>query len=77
MSLPPDAGSVAATQGVPWRKPRRSINGGNCVEAATDSNGVMIRDSTNRGAGMIRCSSQAWRIFVDRARNGDFDVTAN
>lgn len=77
MSLPPDAGSVAATQRVPWRKPRRSINGGNCVEVAADSNGVMVRDSTNRGAAMIRCSSEAWRVFLDRTRNGDFDAVAS
>ena len=76
MSIHPDAGSVAAQRGVPWRKPRRSMNGGNCVEAAADLTGVMIRDSANRGAATIRCSSQAWCTFLDRARNGDFDVTA-
>jgi hypothetical protein len=76
MSLHPDVGSVAAQQGLPWRKPRRSINAGNCVEATVDSNGVIIRDSANRAAVTIRYSRQAWLIFLDRARNGNFDVTA-
>lgn len=76
MSIHPDVGSMAAQQSLPWRKSRRSINAGNCVEAAADSNGVMVRDSTNRAAATIRYSSQAWRIFLDRAGNGDFDVTA-
>lgn len=76
MSSHPDVGSAAAQQNLSWRKPRRSLNGGNCVEAATDSKGVMIRDSANRGGAMIHCPAQAWRIFLDRTRNGDFGVTA-
>jgi uncharacterized protein DUF397 len=52
------------------------MNNGNCVEVAVDLNQVVIRDSANRLASTVRCSTQAWRAFLDRASRGEYDVGA-
>jgi Domain of unknown function (DUF397) len=50
-----------------WRKSTYSdANGGDCVELAGDSRLVMIRDTTNRGAGTLTFTADTWRAFLDR-----------
>jgi hypothetical protein len=49
----------------PWRTSSFSGGGNQCVEVAGLLNGgVGIRDSKNRGAGMIRVSAAAWTAFM-------------
>jgi hypothetical protein len=51
-----------------WRKSTYSdANGGSCVEVAS-GNGVMIRDTTNRGGLTLEFPAEAWAAFVLRLR---------
>lgn len=48
-----------------WRKSSYSdANGGNCVELASDSGTVLVRDTTNRGGETLTFTSDAWRAFL-------------
>jgi Domain of unknown function (DUF397) len=48
-----------------WRKSSYSNdNGGNCVEAATGTGVVLVRDTTNRAAATLAFTPQAWTQFT-------------
>lgn len=51
-----------------WRKSRRSVGQGNCVEAAPGDR-VAVRDSKNPQGGQLRVSPTAWAEFARRVRN--------
>jgi hypothetical protein len=52
-----------------WRKSSFSnANGGACVETASDSGEILVRDTTNRDAGMLSFSTEAWQEFVTSLR---------
>jgi len=57
-----------------WRKARRSIGNGDCVEVAPASSGVFVRDSKNPGAAILGYPATAWRSFLLSAQQGRFDV---
>ena len=57
MSMDPNVGSVAT-----WRKSRRSVTNGNCVEIAADSDSIFVRDSASRTEATIRYSSHAGEL---------------
>jgi hypothetical protein len=69
MPMDPDAQGETA-----WRKSRRSMNNGACVEAATGSNAIVVRDSANQAGPMLWYSSRTWRTFLTQAKMGKFDV---
>jgi hypothetical protein len=47
-----------------WRKSSYSgSNGGQCVEVAT-TEGVMIRDTTNRNGTTLSIPADAWQMFT-------------
>ncbi|HEY1622559.1 MAG TPA: DUF397 domain-containing protein [Streptosporangiaceae bacterium] len=49
----------------PWRTSSFSGGGNQCVEVADLLNGdVAVRDSKNRGTGMIRVNATAWTAFM-------------
>lgn len=49
-----------------WRKSTYSEgNGGSCVEAASDSGVIMVRDTTNRTGVTLSVPAAAWRRFTD------------
>ncbi len=58
------------TLSAPWRKSSYSTNGGqNCVEAASDSGAVLIRDTTDRAHGpVLRFPPRAFAAFTTRLR---------
>lgn len=55
-----------------WRKSRKSANGGNCVEVATNLPGtVAIRDSKNTAGPALTTSGQAWSDFIQGIKHGE------
>jgi hypothetical protein len=56
-----------------WRKARRSVNNGACVEVAPISRQILIRDSTDRNGPVMRYSGRSWCIFVGDIKTGRFD----
>lgn len=52
-----------------WRKSSFSNdNGGGCVETASGKGLILVRDTTNRGSGMLAFSAQAWERFTASLR---------
>jgi len=49
-----------------WRKSTYSDgNGGECVELASDSGVILVRDTTNRIGATLSVPAAAWRRFTD------------
>jgi uncharacterized protein DUF397 len=57
-----------------WRKSRRSIGNGACVEIASASGAVAVRDSTDRVGPVLHYSAHSWQAFIVDAKIGTFDV---
>jgi hypothetical protein len=48
-----------------WRKSSYSSNGGaDCVEAATASGVILVRDTTRRDGGTLEFNAEAWAKFT-------------
>jgi len=45
-----------------------SQSGGNCVEAGTDAQGVLVRDTADRQGAMLVISPAAWARFTTSLR---------
>jgi hypothetical protein len=56
-----------------WRKARRSVNNGACVELAPASRQILVRDSTDRNGPVMRYSGRSWCTFVGDIKMGRFD----
>lgn len=57
-----------------WRKSRRSgANGGSCVELATFSKGVGVRNSKNPTGGVLHLGPAVWHAFVTDIKHGRYD----
>jgi len=61
--------------GAAWRKALRSIANGACVEVASASGSIIVRDSVNRSGLVIRYSTETWQAFLAHAKTGTFDVS--
>jgi hypothetical protein len=46
---------------------------GDCLEAASTEDGIVVRDSKNRTGPTLNYSFGVWRTFVGEARLGNFD----
>ena len=52
-----------------WRKSTYSdSNGGQCVEAASDSGVILVRDTARPDAGTLDFTAAAWQEFMDSFR---------
>lgn len=52
-----------------WRKSSYSGgNGGSCVETASGSGAVLVRDTANRDGGTLSFSAGAWTAFLGTLR---------
>jgi len=48
-----------------WRKSSYSGNGGaNCVETASRSGVILVRDTTDRDGGTLAFTAEAWAAFA-------------
>jgi hypothetical protein len=47
-----------------WRKSSFSGQNGSCVETASNSGAVLVRDTTNRDGGTLSFTADAWRAFL-------------
>jgi hypothetical protein len=57
------------TLSAPWRKSSYSANGGqDCVEAASASGAVLVRDTTDRDGATLSFPATAWRSFANSLR---------
>jgi hypothetical protein len=56
-----------------WRKARRSVGNGACVEVAPAGGHVLVRDSQDRNGPLIGYPERSWNAFVARAKAGGFD----
>ena len=56
-----------------WRKARRSMANGNCVEVVPVTGTIAVRDSQNPGGDVLTYSAASWRAFTSALRDGRFD----
>jgi hypothetical protein len=54
--------------GLRWRKARRSVSDGACVEVASAAGQVVVRDSKNPGSSWLHYPAQTWREYTAGAR---------
>ncbi len=59
---------------VSWRKSRRSIAHGACVEIAPLTGSIAVRDSVDRRGPVIKYSARSWRAFLADVKGGTFDA---
>jgi hypothetical protein len=53
-----------------WRKSSYSgNNGGDCVEAGSVPDAVLVRDTKDRHGPVLSLSASTWRAFADRTKN--------
>lgn len=53
----------------PWRTSSYSSSGGStCVEAASGSGRVLVRDTTDRDGGTLSFTADVWQEFVSIVR---------
>ncbi|GGM17853.1 MULTISPECIES: DUF397 domain-containing protein [Micromonospora] len=57
---------------VTWRKSTRSGSSGNCVEVATLSPTVLVRDSKDQHGPVLLVASGQWTGFVKGIKAGTF-----
>jgi hypothetical protein len=57
-----------------WRKAKRSMNNGDCVEVAPANRQVLIRDSMDQDGPVVQYSEISWRSFLADAKRGRFDL---
>jgi Domain of unknown function (DUF397) len=60
-------------QVVDWRKARRSVATGECVEVAPIVGNIVVRDSMNPDGPVLQYSTASWRSFLIAAKRGNFD----
>ncbi len=57
-----------------WRKARRSMANGNCVEVHPVRGAIAVRDSKNPEGLVLAYNAETWHAFTLAARLGHFDV---
>jgi uncharacterized protein DUF397 len=69
-----NASSAGNDNRLNWRKSARSVAAGNCTEVASTAGFVVVRDSMDPDAMVLRYAASSWESFLDAARTGRFDV---
>jgi hypothetical protein len=60
---------------VAWRKARRSVANGACVEIGSATGAIVVRDSVDPAGPKLWYSARMWRVFVADTKIGSFDVS--
>jgi hypothetical protein len=47
-----------------WRKSSYSGSNGSCLETASDSGVILVRDTTDRDGGTLSFTADAWKSFL-------------
>ena len=68
MSMTEDCPELAG-----WRKARRSMANGNCVEVRPVNGAIAVRDSKNPNGNVLAYDAASWNAFTTAARQGRFD----
>lgn len=55
-----------------WRKARRSMSNGACVEVASSAEGMAVRDSKDPEGPVLYYAAATWDSFLGAARSGSF-----
>lgn len=58
----------SALRGLAWRKARRSVNNGACVEVAPARGMLAVRDSKDPDGPVLLYSPDAWHAFLADAK---------
>jgi hypothetical protein len=56
--------------GANWRKSRRSVNNGACVEVASARATVAVRDSVDPSGPMVQYPARTWQAFIAATKGG-------
>lgn len=67
-------GPALSASNVQWRKSSRSEGMSNCVEVATTSGLIGVRDSKNPNQAVLMSSSCQWKIFIQDIKHKKFDL---
>jgi Domain of unknown function (DUF397) len=60
---------MEGTSALSWRKSSYSgNNGGNCVETASTTGAVLVRDTTDRDGGTLAFNASAWRALTAKIK---------
>jgi hypothetical protein len=57
-----------------WRKAGRSVGNGACVEVASASAHVLVRDSVAPSGAAIAYAPEAWHAFIGSVKSGAFGL---
>jgi hypothetical protein len=57
-----------------WFLPRRTHNGGTCVETKFTEDAVFVRNNLQPDAGTAKFTHEEWEIFIAGVKDGDYDV---
>jgi len=69
--------SDAERSGLAWLKAQSSAGNGQCVEIASATGKIAIRDSKDPDGPILVYTPGEFRAFLDGARNGEFDSFVN
>jgi len=56
-----------------WRKSTRSGAAGHCVEVASTTSAVFVRDSKDVHGPVLEFGAEGWAEFIAGVRDGEFD----
>jgi hypothetical protein len=57
-----------------WRKSRRSVHNGACIEVTSTPGVIAVRDSVDRSGPRVLYTAQAWQSFIEEAKMGDVRI---
>jgi hypothetical protein len=63
-----------AASDLEWRKAKRSVNDGACVEVAPADGQIFVRDTQDRKGPVVRYPGFSWRAFVAEVKTSKADL---